>query len=485
MQTYCGVDIGTTNVKVLLADAAGRVLSRVAQGTPRRDDRIGVCSDPAEIVDLVEQLIVQAAAAAGLHAPLRSISVAGIGEDGVGVDVAGNPLGLAIAWFDERAGAEARDLHDVAAPYVARTGIAIDAARTAAKWLWLARHAGGADNTVTWIALADYPAFVWTGTPFMSETLAARTGCYDCIERTWLQPLLTAACAPPLPPVVAAGEALGCVRSGRLRETGLADEHTVVVSGGHDHPLAASVILGIDPHAVIDSMGTAELVYAESDLAFTHGFPATALPYLARSVRVGGQAGAAALGVFELSACVRPLLDGDSPRAGALRAIVAGAPLGGDPGSGGLRFDPRAGSRADDSWIDTSADAARAVFEGCTMYTRRIIDASAAAGFANGPIFTTGGWTNSQTLLKLRADVLGQPLHLVDEPQLAALGAALCGARAVGDDGAALRRGLSRRVVSNTAATSAFYAELYARYRVDFDRPAPPRTRFSPIGTTA
>ena len=484
MQTYCGVDIGTTNVKVLLLDAAGRVRGRVDEPTPRRNDGIGPCCDPLEIFALVEDLIIRAAADAGLRSPLCSISVAGIGEDGIEVDVAGQPLGMAIPWFDERAQREAYDLGEVAAAHAYRTGISIDAARTAAKWLWLARQrtARPADRT-TWIALTDYPAFVWTGTAFLSETLAARTGCYDCIDRRWVPELLAAAQAPPLPNIAAAGQIVGTVAAGRLLQAGLADRQTLVVAGGHDHPMAASVILGINEHAVIDSMGTAELVYAESALAFKAGFPPAALPYLARSVRVDGGSGAAGLGVFELSASLRPLMIDDTERAVAMRAIVAGAPVPGEPGAGGRRFYPRAGELGGESSLDATSQSARAAFEGCTMYARRIIDATVEAGFSAGPIFTTGGWTQSPSLLTLRANVFGQAVHLVDEPQLTALGAALCGAQAAGRDGAVLRQHLSRRVVAPDVPAAAIYADLYRSYRAHSDRIGAQRERSLPIGT--
>jgi xylulokinase len=481
VQAFCGVDIGTTNVKVVVIDGAGAVLSRAAEPTPRRSDGIGPCCDPAEIVALVESLIVRAAALAQLDAPLRAICVAGIGEDGIGVGASGEPLGMAIPWFDDRAHADALCLADVAAPFEGSTGIRIDGARTAAKWRWLARQADvSRQRIVTWIALTDYPAFVWTQRAFMSETLAARTGCYDCAGRHWIPTLLDAAHAPALPPLLAAGSAVGNVLPGPLRDAGVADERTAVIAGGHDHPIAASVVLSIEPRAVLDSMGTAELVYAETTAAPQRS--ASVTRYLAFSVPVGGGTGTACLGVFPLSAVIAPWLNDDTLCGTELRAVIDGALARGTPGAAGLRFCPLV-EQNDGAFSHADADenAARAILEGCAMHTRRTIDALAAAGISLGPIFTTGGWTRSSGLLQLRADVLGAPLRVLDEPQLTALGAALVGARAAGNDATIGARKILQRTVTNDERLVPLYRDVYDVYRADFDRRASRASDHSPF----
>ena len=149
---------------------------------------------------------------------------------------------------------------------------------------------------------ASCPAVAWTGRPFMSETLAARTGCYDVYAR-WIEPLLTAAGAPTLPPVVPAGTVLGRVRNGPLLESGAASTATVVVAGGHDHPMAAATTRRLHPDALVDSMGTANLIYGETTKV---GEPKLD-PYVAFSVPAMGNPGLSCLGVFELAAAIQPL----------------------------------------------------------------------------------------------------------------------------------------------------------------------------------
>jgi sugar (pentulose or hexulose) kinase len=61
-----------------------------------------------------------------------------------------------------------------------------------------------------------------------------------------------------------AGTVLGRVRNGPLLESGAASMATVVVAGGHDHPMAAATIRRLHPDALVDSMGTANLIYGET-----------------------------------------------------------------------------------------------------------------------------------------------------------------------------------------------------------------------------
>ena len=189
----CGVDIGSTNVKVTFVDERGHAVWTKAVPSPRVPDNGGVATDALALVAMIEEMIVTGWRLHGRSLPLRAIAAAGVGEDGVGVRADLTPTGLALPWFDERAATQANDLQRTSR-YAAQAGLAIDYSRTAAKWLWL-RQNRPADllSSAFWVALTDYPAVAWTGRAFMSETLAARTACYDVYARCWIEPLLTAA----------------------------------------------------------------------------------------------------------------------------------------------------------------------------------------------------------------------------------------------------------------------------------------------------
>lgn len=359
---------------------------------------------------------------------LRAIAATGVGEDGMGIDAQLRPTGPALPWFDARAAREADELarHPAAD---ARIGLPIGPDRTVAKWLWLRRHAPEhLVGATRWVALTDYLATRWSGVPFMSRTLAARTAAYDVFARDWVNDLLTAAGAPPLPPVRDAGTVIGTVAGGTLRASGAADSTTLLVAGGHDHTVAAAAIRRNEPLARIDSLGTANVLYGETGYVPTpalHPPPALSVPVVARP-------GLACLGVFELASHLAP----DAPARAALETALAAPQLPGAPfTSGPLRC-----------LLEEASLAARAMF--------RAMD---ALGVPAEPIYATGGWSRSRAFMELRASVFDRPLHVVDEPELTALGAAVLAA-----DGAGLHTGFDARARLTAVDPLPRWADAYA-----------------------
>jgi xylulokinase len=402
---FCGVDIGTTNLKVALTDGTGRSVWLRSFPTPRSAvDRSSV--DGQIIVRLIEGLIIEGWTAVGDGRPLAAICTTGVGEDGVFVGEAFQLLSPIIPWFDRSAAPQAERIRTSPAE-TPRAGIEMEPTRTGARWLWFREHHPQiAARARYWIALTDLPAAIWAGRPFISETLAARTGCYDVVDRAWLPALLAACGAPPLPPVLRAAEVVGPVVAPTLLSSGAADGKTLVVAGGHDHPVAASFIQRIDPTARVDSIGTANVVYGET--------PQTALdrfdPDIAFMVPVRAAKGLACLGVFEFSAAVQAL----ESRGVDIRAFLALPHMPGEPTDGLSGTEPRA------------------VFEMAGLAARRMMERMAAAGVPDGPVFATGGWSRSTSLLELRASIYGRRVHALAEQEPAVVGAALLGAEGAG-----------------------------------------------------
>ncbi|MCX5579433.1 hypothetical protein [Kaistia terrae] len=72
----CGVDIGTTNIKVVLTDTAGQVLARETRPTPRIASGEG---DPLALVSALEAMILAAWRGLGTSEPIEAIAAAGVG----------------------------------------------------------------------------------------------------------------------------------------------------------------------------------------------------------------------------------------------------------------------------------------------------------------------------------------------------------------------------------------------------------------------
>ena len=438
----CGVDIGTTNLKVSIVDEAGVSRWTRAIPTPRASAPSGAGVDAAQLVRAIEDLIIEGWTSVGQGQPLSAIATTGVGEDGICVDRSLAPLDHAIPWYDRRAVAEASEIRDSEAA-ITRAGIEMEHTRTGAKWLWLRRHQPALFSDSTWIALTDYPSVVWTGRPFISETLASRTGCYDVAQRDWIEGLLEFCGAPALPEVLRAGEVVGRVQDGPLTSSGAVSTNTLVVAGGHDHPVAAAMIQRIDPTARVDSIGTANVVYGESAT-----FPLDRFDkYLAFMVPVQAKLGVACLGVFEFSSAVQAL----QSRGVDIRAVLALPKISGEP-------------RFFTSTKDLPGEAdARAVLEMAGITARRMFDHMRLAGVRDTEIYATGGWSRSRALLELRASIFGRSIRVLSEQEPAVVGAALLAAEGLGES-VDFSTGVTTRTIDPDPRWLAFYEENYQAY---------------------
>jgi xylulokinase len=390
----CGIDIGTTNLKVLLLDDEGQTVWVKSVPAPHLNDGLGVVTDARALVVRCEELIIEGWRAEGRGRTIAAIASGGIGEDGVGVDAALQPLGHAIQWNDRRGEVHALALASTEMAK-AHPEILLDFSSSAGKWAWLrANRPAELANARNWITMTDYPLAVWSGTAFISATLVPRTGCYDLFAHRWLPDFLSWCGAPPMPPLIEAGHVMGHLRDGTLTAAGAATENTVLVAGGHDHPLAASAIRRIETDARIDSMGTANATYGET-ATLVPDHPLEGL-YATRPISGRGRAGV--IGMTEFSLTLDRL-------SGGVAAHFANLLKTSD--------------------INKISSDLRVSLEHLANRTKHYWAAMTRAGVPQAPIFATGGWTRSPALMQLRANIFQEQITVVDEPELVALGAAL------------------------------------------------------------
>lgn len=406
--SICGIDMGTTNLKVALFDDANRMVWIKSVPTPRVEDRFGVATDVRKLVEIVEDLVIEGWAETGRRGPIVAISTAGVGEDGVYVDENLDPIAFSIPWFDMRASAEARELaqSEAATPLA---GIEMEPTRTAGRWLWTSRALPEIVRQAhRWLCLTDYPLAKWARKDFASDTLASRTGCYNSATRAWVEPLLRESRAPALPHVVAAGTVIGTMKCERLLASGAVDANTLLVAGGHDHPVAAHAIHKLAADARVDSIGTANVIYGDAPLFETSAFD----PQIAFTASIEGPDKTGCLGVFEFTGAVNKFSGGVD----AIRREMALPSISGAPGN------PARGQFANE----------RELLEWATFNARRMLEKLARYGVPEGPVYATGGWSRSRALLELRASIFGREIYVPEERELSVLGAALFAAEATG-----------------------------------------------------
>ena len=431
----CGVDIGTTNAKVVALDASGSVVARASRPTPR--DAHGLWIDAQALFDTIENMVIEAC---GSRYEVHAICAAGVGEDGVLVDNTLRPLTKALAWFDPRRQRIFRKLRPALLDDESFDADS-DPGRALVGWKWSRKQASLVDvDAASWVALADLPGVMWSGSPFMSDTLASRTGAWRSTDRAWAHDRveLTLGSAHLLPPVVPTGDVVGAIDSARLRDAGVVAPDAVVVAGGHDHPIGGWGVDQLIPGAVLDSMGTAEVVVVQSPLS---GVARHNNVDIAPGIR---SSGTTLLRVEELSRNVEWASQAPAV-AEAIRDLLAGrvAPL--DVLDSGY-FNPgtRGGGRpsyALDAPHDPLARAS-AVLGALAHTGRQAIDAVAASGAADTivsagaargtDVLLAGGWVRSPGWVEIKATVNGYATAAILEPEVTAVGAALLAAKARG-----------------------------------------------------
>lgn len=418
-----GIDVGSTNTKVVAIAEEGAVVARASRPTRRAGGDLAI--DARALVAAIEDMVVEVC---GGGRELHALCVAGIGEDGVLVDADLTPLVPALAWFDPRRHEVFRRL---------RPGLVgdetldvdTDAVRTLVGWSW-ARAQPGADRAAAWIALTDLPAVLWTGRPFLSDTLAPRTAAWRSRDRAWDADRVSLALGDErlLPPVLRTGEIVGAIRSRRLHDAGVVAPDAVAVVGGHDHPIGGWGVQLMVPGAVLDSMGTAEVVVAQTRVACARGDDHVDLAPGIRSE------GSTLLRVEELARnvqwasrdpdvarAIRHLLIG---RAQPLELWDSGFFVPGERGGGEPTYAPYAPS-------DPLARAS-AVLGALAVAGREAVDAVRRDVGGVGEVRVAGGWVRSPGWIAVKSAVNGVPAVPVLEPEVTAVGAALLAATARG-----------------------------------------------------
>ena len=285
---FLGIDLGTSEVKVLLLDTAGHIVGQA--GAPldlERPRPLWSEQDPAQWWRATNDAVARLRAA---H-PLKFMRVQGIGLSGqmhgaVLLDAGDAVLRPAILWNDGRSHAECAELtarvprlHDIAAN-LAMPGF------TAPKLLWVRRHEPEVFDRVHSVLLPkDWLRLQLTGEKVSDPSDAAGTLWLDVARRDWSDELL-AACGltrAHMPRLVESNAPSGVLRPELARAWGLGPE--VVVAGGAGDNAASAIGVGAtEPGDGFISLGTSGVLFVVNDRhranaasavhAFCHALPA-------------------------------------------------------------------------------------------------------------------------------------------------------------------------------------------------------------------
>jgi xylulokinase len=463
-----GVDVGTTNLKVLALNRAGKVVGRASAGYQVCAVEGGfVSQDPGEWLAALDTCLASMKAQCSLST-LLAIGISAQGETLICCDARNNPLDSAISWMDTRAASEACELMALRDDWQTLTGKPVAAYSTLAKIRWIQKHQPSLFNRVArFCQVADFVVAELTGEWLLDVNNASFTSLFNVRQRCWDTDLVGQfGLFGKLPDIKESGSVAGVLRPGLVSRWGLQRAPRVVL-GGHDQGCAAiganvaenhrgqSRDCGMrsnhsekkcppserahscPPSEILLSTGTAWVLYAcmpeprfapsSRAITYCHARPDSWAALAAFS-------GGGALDAFA-SRFLRQ--NGVAP---AYTAIESDGNLKSDLlvlpyffGANAPSNDPLARAAIVNLGPAHGPEQVfYSLMESVGFETRRNLVTFAEMGIACERLIMTGGATRSAVWPQIVADACGIPVHVCAEPDAAAVGAAMLAGESAG-----------------------------------------------------
>ena len=442
---YLGIDLGTSEVKVLLLAPDARVIGTA--GSPFSVSRPHPRWAEQDPEDWWRGTCAAVAALRAQHpdafAHIRGIGLSGQMHGAVLLDAADRVLRPAILWNDMRSAQECALLTERAPQLHAVAGNLAMPGFTAPKLLWVARHEPDLFKRTACVLLPkDYLRLRMTGEKVSDPSDAAGTLWLDVARREWSDALLDACDMQrsQMPRLAEGSAPAGVLRAELAREWGLSGG-IVVAAGGGDNATSAIGIGATEPGDGFVSLGTSGVLcvvgdrFSPNPASAVHAF-CHAIPDRWHQMSVVLSAASCLRWVCKLTGTDEPTLVAEAARLSD--EARAGAPIflpylsgertpHNDPYAQGVFFGMSHGT--------DRALLGYAVLEGVTLALTDGLDALAAAGTAPRALSLLGGGARSAYWAQLLADALATPTRQHGGGETgAALGAARLGWLAAGGD---------------------------------------------------
>ncbi|PRB17196.1 hypothetical protein CQ042_05130 [Microbacterium sp. MYb62] len=426
-EALLGIDAGTSSVKVVATDLAGRRLADRSVPYPTHTDGAGAEQDALDwwhALGAALQVVLP-----GLQ--VRAVAVTSQAPTFVPVDERGRPTGAALTWLDRRAVAEARMIGGL----VPESRNGADPFFGTAKLAWLAAHRPQElERAVAVLSANGFLVRMLTGETVLDDTTASLMQGFD--EDLGDFPARLRAAIPALaklPSIVTAQSIVGEVSAAAAAETGL-PAGTPVIAGGIDaigSALEAGAFVAGDPFVDMTGFSSVTMLAVPRGTAvpgFIHSRHCTVDTDLLITAQV--TAGATIDWVNSLDSGT------DLRSADAILARRRPGRLVMVPSLAGERtpsWNPAA--RGIIEGIDLATDGTDlmlAAMEGNALALARDVEVLHRVGFAVDHVISTGGGASSDAWLQIKADVLGIPVIRPASGHGAAQGAAMLAGLACG-----------------------------------------------------
>lgn len=478
MSYYLGIDSSTTATKALVVDGDGTV---VAIGRSAYEYETPRPSWAEQSPLLWWQATTIAIKAALEKASIDGSAIAAVGLTGqmhglVLLDESGEVLRPSILWNDQRSDTECDDIRETIGrqQLIDITGNDALAGFTAPKILWVRNHEPEIfDRAATMLLPKDYVRYRLTGTYAVDKAGGSGTMLFDLANRDWSSEIVDALEIPRsmLPQTFEGTEVTGVISAEAAAATGLTP-NTPVMAGGGDQAANAVGVGAIHPGVAAVSLGTSGTVFAATNgpmrnsdghlHAFCHAVPST---WHLMGV------------MLSAAGSYRWFKDNFAPTVDNEHINRAAAKI--PKGSNGLVFlpyltgerTPHPDPMARGAFVGLTVrhevgHLARSVMEGVAFGLRdlfQLVESEVRITDAR----VSGGGAASDVWLQILADVLDRPVQVADQPEAAALGAALLAATGSGAFDTVSEACSAAVRLGNThepSAQSDSYAEMYSVY---------------------
>ncbi len=446
-----GLDVGSTGCKAVVFAEDGRQLARAYREYPEIYPQPGwIELDPARVWQGVQEVIAEAASAAG--EPVRALSISAMGESFTPVGRDGEFLYNSIVSPDNRAVAQASRWHETlgAERVFQIAGMPIHPSFTLPKVQWMAEVRPDIHERVWKYLLWPDGRFTKLGLePRLDYTLAGRTMAFDVVQKCWSEELLGVAGVDPslFAEPIAPGQVVGELPAATASTLNL-PAGCLVVAGGHDQPMNALGAGIIEEGLAVDGMGTVECITVAFErpvlteamrtanyCCYPHVvdglYCSLAFNYSSGSIlrwyrdnfgaRYQAQAAAEGRDVYEL------ILSGLPEEPTRLFTIPYFA------GSGTPYMDPLArGAVLGLSLSCNEKVFVKGLLEGICYELRLNIEGLKRAGVQMQRLRATGGGSRSPVWLQLKADITGHEVSTLDVTEGGCLAGAMLGGVASG-----------------------------------------------------
>jgi xylulokinase len=270
-----GIDIGTTNTKMILIDNEGSILASASRPATLHSRFVGWAEeDPSEwwqnVCDLVPECLQQA----GIQATqIAGIAVSGMVPTVIILDKEGQVLRNSIQQNDARVVAEVNEFRSKTDKNVIlkKTGSAITQQSVGPKISWLMKHEADVMKNVAHILGSyDYINFRLTGNYYVEHNWALESGLYNLSTKMWDEELLDLYQIDPswMCSVKESSAIIGTVTASAAAETGLARD-IPVVAGSADH-IASAFSAGVknEGDLLVKLGGAGDILYCTDILGF-------------------------------------------------------------------------------------------------------------------------------------------------------------------------------------------------------------------------